>query len=155
MGLAAAAGMRAAGGRVSFEADEGFGDARDDFAVDELLLATGGFSKSGGGEPVDLAQRSLALLVQRGKRVVGEERALDAGRGEAVADVLGGVRHRRRREQEAVVDAGEQRAMRAPRALALRADFTECQQQARRRVPARLRRRVSGVVRSQASCWTV
>ncbi len=49
------------------------GDAEDDFAVDELLLAASRVAKSGGCQAVDLAQGALGELVEGGEGVVGEE----------------------------------------------------------------------------------
>lgn len=102
---------RAAAGCGSVEARQGLGDADDGLPVDELLLAACCLAQGGGGEPVDLAQRSLGQLVEGGERVVGEERSVGTGRSEAVAEVLGRIVEGGGREEEAVVDAGEQRAM--------------------------------------------
>lgn len=95
----------------SVEAGEGVGDAGDHIAVDELLLSSSGVAESGGGEAVDLAQRALGQLVQDGESVIGEQVALTAGGAETEADVLGRVGDGGRGEQEAVMDAREQRAM--------------------------------------------
>src|SRR4051794_33801669 len=58
-------------GSRSVEAGEGVADAEDEFAVDELLLASGGVAESGACQAVDLAQGALGQLVEGGEGVVG------------------------------------------------------------------------------------
>ena len=102
---------RATGGDRSVEASERFGDTQDALAVDELPLSSCGLAERGGGEAIDLTQGALRQLVQGGERIVGEQGAVGAGSREAEADVLGSVIDGGRGDEEAVVDAGEQRAM--------------------------------------------
>lgn len=68
--------------------------------------------------------------------VVGEEGALAGDRAEAEPDVLGGVLHRCRGDEEAVVDAREQRAMRASTEVGLElGQSDEDEREQRLRVP--------------------
>src|SRR5271155_1859446 len=46
-------------GSRSVEAGEGLADAEDEFAIDELLLASGSVAESGAGQAVDFSQCAL------------------------------------------------------------------------------------------------
>ena len=74
----------------SLEASEGFGDAKDDLAVDELLLASSGLAQCGGGEPVDLAQSALRQLVKGAEGPGGNNgsRLMSDGNSPAVSRAL-------------------------------------------------------------------
>src|SRR6202789_2290639 len=112
-------------GARSVEAGEGLADAEDELAVDELLLAAGCVAESGAGQAIDLAQGALGQLMERGEGVVGEEVVFASCMAEAEADVLGGVGDRRGREQEAVMDAREQRAVCPTREVLLQLGETD------------------------------
>jgi len=95
--------------------DREVGDTQDALAVDELLLSSRGLAERGGGESVDLAQGALRQFAQGAEGIVGEEGRVGAGSRKAEADVIGGVIDGGPGDEEAVVDACEQRAMGAPR----------------------------------------
>src|SRR5580700_10351263 len=123
-------------GSRSVEAGECLADAEDELSVDELLLAAYCVTKRSARQAVDLAQGALGELVESGEGVVGEEVAFASSVAEAEADVLGGVGHRRWREQEAVMDAGEQGAVCAAREILLQLGETdEDEGQERFRIP--------------------
>src|SRR6202021_2667991 len=130
------AGARGVPSSGSVEAGEALANAEDDLAVDELFLAANSFTKSCTRQAVDLAQGALGELVEGGEGVVGEEVALASGMMESEADVLGSVGHGRGREQEAVMDAREQGAMRTAREILLQLGKTdEDEGQERFRIP--------------------
>jgi hypothetical protein len=129
-------GARGVPGSRSVEASEGLADVKDKLAVDELLLAAGSVAEGGTGEAVNLAQGALGELVEGGEGVVGEEVALASCVVETEADVFCGVGHRRRREQEAVMDTGEQGPVCSAREVLLQLGETdEYDGQERLRVP--------------------
>ena len=115
--------------------------AHDEVPVDELLLPARGVAQAHRGDAVDLSERALRAGVQLGKGIVGEERVGRAGGAEAVAHVLGGVFDACAIDQEAMVDAREQRPIRAPGEVALelwQADEDEGEKRARVRAAERV-----------------
>ena len=59
------------------------------------------------------------MAVQERDGVVGEECAVRAGGGQAIADILRGIVGRRGIDEKAAVNAGKKRAMGASREVAL------------------------------------
>ncbi len=86
-GRAAVRGIRG-GVMVSRSESDGLGDAGDGLPVDELLLSPRGVAGGRGAEAVDFAEGAFGGVVERGERVVREEGAVAADRGEPVAHVL-------------------------------------------------------------------
>jgi hypothetical protein len=84
-----------------------------------FFLRRGRVTQSRGGKPIDLAQRAMREFVQAHEGVVGEEGTVRAGGGEPKTHVFGRVFDGGRRDQEAVVDAGQQGSMRPPRQIGL------------------------------------
>src|SRR6476469_5143224 len=66
-------------------------DARDDVALDELLLAPSGLAQGERRESVEIAVRTVGTLVQHRDCVGGEDFLLAADELESLTDVLGRV----------------------------------------------------------------